>query len=252
MFQIGKFSIITRLSIKSLRHYHELGLLKPDYIDEDSGYRYYREAAIEKARVITMLREMEFSLKEIEDILENYSDDADLISFLEKRRDEIKIRVMKYEKIETSIGSIIENIRRNNMEQKYDEKITEKRLPDISFAGYRMKGIYSKIGRAFARVGKKAGRHIAGKPIGLYYDGEYREKNADFEGGFPVKKEVKGDGIEYRKLQGGRAVCLIHPGPYSELGRSYEKIFKYIEEKKYQTKLPSREVYHKGPGNIFN
>jgi effector-binding domain-containing protein len=46
-------------------------------------------------------------------------------------------------------------------------------------------------------------------------------------------------------------VSLIHKGPYETLGRSYEKITAYIKEKGYRPKLPSREVYLKGPGMIF-
>ena len=54
-----------------------------------------------------------------------------------------------------------------------------------------------------------------------------------------------------RELPGGRCVSLMHKGPYDELGRSYEKILAYIREKGYQTLLPSREVYIKGPGMIL-
>ncbi|HEX2954886.1 MAG TPA: MerR family DNA-binding transcriptional regulator, partial [Bacillota bacterium] len=49
-YQIGDFSKITRLSVKTLRFYHEEGLLCPDFIDPDSGYRYYDESLLERAR----------------------------------------------------------------------------------------------------------------------------------------------------------------------------------------------------------
>jgi DNA-binding transcriptional MerR regulator len=50
MFTIGEFSIITKLSVKTLRYYHEQGLLEPDYVDQETSYRYYRESSIDKAR----------------------------------------------------------------------------------------------------------------------------------------------------------------------------------------------------------
>jgi len=83
MYQIGEFSIITRLSVKTLRYYHEQALLPPDYIDEDSGYRYYNERSVERAMAITALRELEFSLSDIKEIFANCQDDADLTALLE-------------------------------------------------------------------------------------------------------------------------------------------------------------------------
>ena len=47
MFSIGEFSIISRLSVKALRYYHDEGILIPDYIDDETGYRYYRNASVE-------------------------------------------------------------------------------------------------------------------------------------------------------------------------------------------------------------
>ena len=85
----------------------------------------------------------------------------------------------------------------------------------------------------------------------LYYDGEYKEDDADFEPCFPVRKGLNENGISVRELKGGKCVPLIHQGPYDTLGDSYKKIFAYINEKSYKIKLPHREVYIKAPGWIF-
>jgi len=87
--------------------------------------------------------------------------------------------------------------------------------------------------------------------MGLYYDREYKEEDADFESCFPVKQEVKKEGVQVHRLEGGRCVALVHRGPYGELGRSYQKVFEYMREKKLEPKSPTREVYLKGPGMIF-
>ena len=55
---IGEFSKATGLTVKTLRFYHEQGLLEPSSVDDQSGYRYYRPEKIEVARVITLLREL--------------------------------------------------------------------------------------------------------------------------------------------------------------------------------------------------
>ena len=114
-----------------------------------------------------------------------------------------------------------------------------------------MKCRYQDIGQGFATLGKRVGRHVAGKPLCLYYDGEYREDDADFEPCMPIGKKLGVNGFSVRELPGGRCVTLMHQGPYDELSRSYARIMKYAKERGYEIELPTREVYHKGPGMIF-
>ena len=129
--------------------------------------------------------------------------------------------------------------------------VEEKTLAPLLVAGIRMKGKYSDCGQGFSRLGKTAGRYAVGKPMNLYYDGEYRDADADFEPCFPIRKEVTVEAISVRTLPGGRCLSLMHRGPYDQLGRSYAKILKRAEELKLKITLPTREVYIKGPGMIF-
>jgi effector-binding domain-containing protein len=124
-------------------------------------------------------------------------------------------------------------------------------MKPLMIAGMRMTGRYSEMGKVFGVLCKRLGRHIAGKPMCLYYDGEYREEDANFEPCLPVHKKVKADGISIRELNGGRCVTLMHRGPYDELRRSYARAMKYAKGRGYEIVLPTREVYLKGPGMIF-
>ena len=72
MFSIGEFSKITGLTVKTLRFYHELGVLVPSHVDEQTGYRYYAESRFETARIITELRKLDFTLAAIAEILSSY------------------------------------------------------------------------------------------------------------------------------------------------------------------------------------
>ena len=129
--------------------------------------------------------------------------------------------------------------------------VEEKELDSQLIAPVRYKGRYSDCGDAFKRIGKAMGRHICGKPLNLYYDGEYREDDADIETCMPVRKGQEKDGISIRELPGGTCIALIHKGAYEGLNRSYEKIFAYARDKGLNIHLPTREVYLKGPGMIF-
>lgn len=56
---IGEFARLSHLSIKALRLYDSMGLLKPASVDEESGYRYYLPSQVEPARLISLLRRLE-------------------------------------------------------------------------------------------------------------------------------------------------------------------------------------------------
>lgn len=250
MLTIGEFSVITKLSVKTLRFYHEQGLLIPDYVDDESSYRYYRDSSVDKAAAITFLREIDFSISDICEILKNYNDDSDMHELLNVQHGRIQEKISKYKDALGKIELFIKKSKEYNMNES-NKTILEKDIDDIIFAGYRFKGKYSDVGRAFRAVGKAAGRFINGPAMTLYYDKEYKESDADMEGGFPLSRKVNAPGIETRVLAGGRAITIIHYGSYETLGNSYKELFSYINEKKYSLLTPSREIYIKGPGMIF-
>ena len=82
MLRIGEFSKLSRVSIRMLRHYDEIGLLVPIMTDELTGYRYYNETQLPVINRITALKEMGFSLAMIQEILEKYTDKETLQKYL--------------------------------------------------------------------------------------------------------------------------------------------------------------------------
>ena len=83
MLKIGDFSKLSRISIRMLRHYDEIGLLEPRSTDRMTGYRYYSEDQLPMACRITSLKEMGFGLAVIGEIFKKYDDPGELAKFLE-------------------------------------------------------------------------------------------------------------------------------------------------------------------------
>ncbi len=67
--QIKEFSLLTGVSVRTLHYYDEIGLMKPCYVDEQNGYRFYDEASLERMQEILFYRELDFPLKSIVEIL---------------------------------------------------------------------------------------------------------------------------------------------------------------------------------------
>ena len=252
MLSIGRFSRASGFSIKTLRFYHDRGLLIPSCVDEQTGYRYYDDSNLERARIIAQLRKMELPLDQIKEILDRPDDECDVLDYLERHQRVIEAKIARYRDVVIALEQIISNEEeaRTAMDNSIFE-VEEKTLQPMLIAGVRYKGKYGDCGQGFAKIGKALGRFIRGKPMCLYYDGEYREDDADIEACIPVSQQREAEGISVRELPGGRCLTLLHKGPYEELARSYAKILEHVEKTGLDVLLPTREVYLKGPGMIF-
>ncbi len=248
---IGEFSAVTSLTIKSLRLYHEKEILIPSEIDEFTQYRYYDTSNYETALSIKILKDYDFSLFEIKEMLDELGDETNLLERLQNKVGQIEEKIKRYEAISDSLANTIKIEKENKMQTGENFEIEEKVVDTVLIAGYRMKGKYHEIGEGFSKLGKKFGRHINGKALGLYFDGEYKEDNANFEACFPIRKGKPEGDISVRELKGGKCISLIHKGPYDTLSESYKKVFTAFNEKGFEKALPTREVYIKGPGMIF-
>ena len=91
MLKIGEFSKLSRVSIRMLRHYDDIGLLKPAEIDRFTGYRYYSPDQLPIIGRITALKDMGFQLADIVKILEIYENREALDAYLERRQAEVKV-----------------------------------------------------------------------------------------------------------------------------------------------------------------
>ncbi|HVX15752.1 MAG TPA: MerR family transcriptional regulator [Pirellulales bacterium] len=250
MFSIGEFSQLTQLPVKTLRFYHDEGLLIAAHVDPDTGYRYYQNSQVETARIIVYLRNLEFSLSEIKSLLHTQGDD-DLLNVLERQRSAIHERIKQLRQAVKSLDQFIAAEKETRIMVQTVDQIQEKVLDPLLVAGIRMKGRYSDCGPLFGRLGRSLGRHIAGRPLLLHFDNEYREDDADFEACMPIRGAKTVEGASVRELPGGRCVSLVHRGPYEQLGRSYAKVFEYLNAHKFKVLSPTREVYLKGPGMIL-
>jgi DNA-binding transcriptional MerR regulator/DNA gyrase inhibitor GyrI len=249
-YQIGDFSKITRLSVKTLRFYHEEGLLCPDYIDPDSGYRYYDESLLDRAKAIRELRSLEFPLKIIKEILEHGEDDTEILNYLKQKSAEFEAQIHRYEIMQRRLQFII-NHEEAAGPAEIGPNITEKTVPDLQIASIRFIGDYPEVGEGISKLMRYCGRLISGHPFSLYYDGGYKADDVDIEVCVPVRQNVETDNIKTRMLPGGKALSILHFGPYHTIGASYKKVIDHIHTHHLTVHLPPREIYLKGPGMIL-
>lgn len=93
LFKIGEIAKMFHLSVGTLRHYEKNGLIKPDYIDENSGYRYYSTQQFEVLNTIRYLRTLDMPLEKIKEFLLNRN-----ITSIQKMLEIQKVKVIEKQK----------------------------------------------------------------------------------------------------------------------------------------------------------
>ena len=242
---IGRFSEICRLSQKALRLYDETGLLRPAWVDPDSGYRYYAVAQALEAERIRLLRTLEVPLDEIAELLR---DPASGKGVLDRHRRRLESRLEELQGLLTSLARL----------EREDAMTYDVRTKDIEpqqIIGIRLRTALSSLGteagRAFGELFGHAGRagaNLAGPPLALYHGPPGDDDQVDVELCVPVDRPMSGGGrITGRELPGGRAAFTLHCGPYDAVGPVYAALQRWIQEHGHACADAPREVYLVGP-----
>lgn len=252
-YRIGDFSQMTRLTVKTLRYYHEMGLLVPLRV-EASGYRWYGEDALRRVETIRVLKNLEFSLDEIRSVLTTARDDDDLLEIARSRLAEVEGRLARDRAARDQLVLLLNTQRGGDTMKISEENVSWTTLGETRVASLRFTGRYDQIGQYYARLFKHYGRFVAGPPMALYHDAEFRDNDANIEACLPLRSNaaaVNKDGAEIKVLPAQKAAQIVHRGSYEELGASYKKLVDFLAAEGAQAVVPSREVYLKGPGMIL-
>lgn len=254
MLSIGEFSRICEVSAKTLRYYDEIGLIKPDEINPENGYRYYSIEQLKKMLFINRLKAYNLSLEEIKAILELEEDQAEekLCSILNRKRREIQESLNALEYTLKQVSNYISNLEKgipvmsylNNIEIQLVETQTMNILHmrqllnnDDYAAGY---------GKYFSRLYKRIASEkltLLGTPMTIYHSPEYNPAGNDTEFAIPVKEAVKGT----RDLPGGLCAKSVLKGPYPGLTSVFAKLREWTENEGYELVISPYEVYVTDP-----
>ena len=102
MYRIGEFSYLCECTIKTLRHYDKIGILKPKETDNFTGYRYYSEEQLNTYHKIRLLQNAGFTLKEIKSILDNPKD-SNILEEIKKLTNDYQEKLIKLEEIKNKL-----------------------------------------------------------------------------------------------------------------------------------------------------
>jgi DNA-binding transcriptional MerR regulator/effector-binding domain-containing protein len=259
LLPIGQFARLTGLTVRAIRHYGELGLLRPAYVDSDTGYRYYTSDQIKDAAAIRRLRFLELALDEIQQIV-----DTDDRSFtharLVRHRAKMAELAATTEKILTTLQRLIEGEEElvpstadicGEIEIKevpaqpalvISERIPHEKLPEV---------IPAAIDAVHAHM-ESVGAAYVGPPFILCPHPD-DDGMVELETGWPVAGSFPGGGrVEFTTLPPCTVLSYRHHGPYSELHRSYGALTTLIDDEGLTTVGVPREIYSTDPKEVLD
>jgi len=254
----GSFPKMNRITVKTLRHYDDIGLLKPCHMDESTGYRYYSSDQLLSLNRIIALKQIGFSLGEIIEVMGKDISMDGMIDYLEGKQSAIS-KTIENEQIKLNqVQSYLKNLKQEVIFMMHD--VVLKELPEVIIASMRKKiPNYEAFNTIYPAMGKymeeqKVKCATPGYCFTLYHDGEYKESDIDVEICEAVTDYAKdSDDVKFKKIDAVKtAACVIHQGPYSTIGMAYGAVMKWIEANGYEIIGLPRESYIDGIWNKEN
>jgi predicted transcriptional regulator YdeE/DNA-binding transcriptional MerR regulator len=258
VLKIGDFSRVAHVTVKTLRHYGRVGLLRPAWVDRFSGYRYYALEQLPRLNRILALKELGFSLEQIAGMLDRSLGVDELRGILSQKRVELEERLRSEQARLTQVEAHLEQIEQAGGWSNYE--VVLKSVPAQAVLSARE--VIPNPANATLRIDQlrqrlvddlyDLGLHPSGPWLTLTYNPEYAERNLDLEVAVWVDLAINGGKVaRVKPVRILPAVthmaCVVHSGPARDLGLAYGALYAWLDANGWRQAGIVREVCHADP-----
>lgn len=241
---IGEFATLTHLSVRTLRRYHEAGLLEPATVDPVTGYRYYTAAQIPPAQVIHRLRQLDVPLAEVKSILA--TDDP------QRRADLIAGHLQRLEEALDRTRAAVVSLRQLLRADPEDLRVELRSVPARRVAAIRgqvqLADVHGWYDAAMAELDAAFPPAERAGPSGGCYANELFTDGAGAMTVYrPVPAPRAAGRIEVVELAAVDLAVTVHPGPHDDIDVSYGRLGAWVVEHALAVAGPIHENYLVGP-----
>lgn len=253
MFKIGDFSRLTRVSIKSLRHYDEIGLFKPTHIDRFTGYRYYTFDQLPRLNRILALKGLGFTLEQIRQQVDGDLNADQLRGMLRLRQAQLAQEAQAALEKLTQVEVRLNQIEQEGIMPQID--ILTKSIPSLTIVGARevvahpsqMRERCMALNQQACDLIKAANLKTDWVSFALYYSDA--ENGIDVEMAYVVEPSAK---AQVQQLPPVTVAYAVYSGSYDDfgaVGQIHAALAKWIAEHGYRVSAASREFYLRPPSD---
>lgn len=245
LFQIGDVAKMFHLSPGSLRHYEQAGLLQPEYVDEETGYRYYSVRQFEVLNTIRYLRALDMPIAQIEDFLKNREIDViedkllkqkELIAKKQRELATIERKIdHRLEQLKDALHSELDVIRLKKMPACrivwVKDSLRPKSYLDLEYAIRKLAQDQEESMIFLGKVG-----------IGLSREKLLKREFEPYDSIFLILDEEDHYEGEIEQHPEEMCACVRFRGSHNEAADQYRKLMNYLEEQKLEVTGFSREI----------
>ena len=245
MLTVGELSRLTHLPVKTLHHYHEVGVLVPADVDPATGYRRYAPSQVATAHLVRRLRDVRMPLDEVRALLA--TDDpavresgiAAHLDRLQRELTETATAVASLRALLTGVDGPAVTVRDVAAQPAValTGSVTRDDIAGWSAAAYP---------RIFAAIGR-AGAVPAGPGGALYDERWFADGAGEVTAYVPVAGAVAAAGTEVVTLPPARLAVALHEGPFEDLDLTYGRLGRYVLDAGLVLAGPVRETYLVSP-----
>ncbi len=252
MLKIGDFSKLSRISIRMLRYYDEIGLLMPKSTDDFTGYRYYAEDQLPIAMRIISLKEMGFGLYPIKEIMVHYDNPAALAEFLTVKQAEVAAEAQSVQQGLQLLDTAICLLRKDTTAMNHN--VILKTFPQRYVASVRqIIPSYDQEGKLWQiLMSETASLNMQdGDPcytLAVFHDGEHKDAQVDVE----VQKTVKGSyantaNVVFKTEPPVLIASATYKGSYDQMNQVNQAVAQWVQANGYDFNGVSFFIYHISP-----
>jgi DNA-binding transcriptional MerR regulator len=246
--RIGNFARVGQVTVQTLRHYDDMGLLKPVEVDALTGYRYYTLDQLPRLHRILALKDLGFSLEQVSRLLEDDLSPLELRGMLKLKQSELRQQVQeqldRLERLEARLGMIEQE------SQLPPHEVIIKRVDALRVVSLRRvipsywdeEPLWVELANQIERTGIKT----CEPSLSIYHAGE---PEVGAEVCVAIPEDVTATrGISIRTLPEVETMAsTIHKGPFTGFASAYADLLKWIDVNGYRVSGPDREVYLRLP-----
>ncbi len=258
MIKIGDFARLTQVSVVTLRHYDEIGLLKPISVDNFTGYRYYSVAQLARLNRILALKDVGFSLNQIEQMLGGLTVDQ-LRGMLKMKQAEVEQQLANERERLTRIAARLKQIEQEDRMSDYD--VVLKTVAPLLIASRKVTipandqvpaYLDSAYGEVYGYI-KTQGAKDTGSCFAVWHQPAAVLANEVAEAAVPIDHAVpSSDSVQVYELPQAQVASAVHHGPFENFVQLHAVLLDWIEANGYRVMGTYREIYMNHNPNDMN
>ena len=240
---VGRFAAMTHLSVKTLRHYHETGLLEPAEVDPHTGYRYYALEQLPTAQLIRRLRDLLMPVADVRAVI-GADSTAERDSLIAAHIDRLEAELTKTQAAVHSLRTLLDNAPRQDMVHRRAESsypavaITAEIRDPADIENWWREALYELRAKA-----DENGMRVTGPAGGLYDECLFAHEPGEAVVYLPVATPRELGRIKPLVIPAAEVAVTTHHGSHNDVDLAYSLLGSYIAEHQLTVGWQIREHY---------